>query len=318
MIEVQGVSKRFGTIQAVRDVSFRVEPGEALGFLGPNGAGKTTTMRLLTGFYPPTGGQVRVAGLDVFEHAQEVRRKIGYLPENVPLYGEMTVREYLDFVAEIKGLKRSARSRAVDRIMETCSITDMARRFIRKLSKGYRQRVGLAQALIGDPEILILDEPTIGLDPRQINEIRNLIRGFAGEKTLILSTHILPEVSMICQRVVIIDQGLVVAEGSPENLSARVTGANRLWLRVGGPDDEIRARLARLSGVVSVVAGDDAGSFIVETESEVRPEMAQFICNAGWDLFEMTPRTASLEDVFLNLVTQETPAANRTEGLGDE
>ena len=207
MIEVDHISKSFGPVQAVRDVSFTVRAGEILGFLGPNGAGKTTTMRILTGFHPPSGGSARVCGLDVSEDSLAVRRKIGYLPENVPLYGDMTVSGYLKFVAEVKGVPRSRRKSDIGQALASCGLSTVESRLIKKLSKGYRQRVGLAQALIGDPEALILDEPTIGLDPRQIGEIRELIKSFAGRKTVILSSHILPEVALTCQRVVIVNQG---------------------------------------------------------------------------------------------------------------
>ena len=308
MIEVDHISKHFGTISAVRDISFNVNRGEILGFLGPNGAGKTTTMRILTGFYPPSTGSARVAGLDVVENSLEVRRKIGYLPENVPLYGEMTVGDYLKFVSEVKEVDRSKRRSAVEQAMETCQIKDMRHRFIRKLSKGYRQRVGLAQALIGDPEILILDEPTIGLDPRQIREIRNVIKSFAGEKTVILSTHILPEVSMTCQRVVIVNQGRVAAEDSPQNLSAAISGANLVRLRVGGPEEAVKARLSEVPGVTGVTGSDSV--YLVEAEETARPQLASVITHSGWDLFEMTPQSATLEDVFLNLMTTEEEAAN--------
>jgi ABC-2 type transport system ATP-binding protein len=217
----------------------------------------------------------------------------------------MRVSDYLRFVAELKGLPRSKRTNSVGEVVEACVLVDVADWYIKKLSKGYRQRVGLAQALIGDPEVLILDEPTIGLDPRQINEIRNLIRSFAGRKTMILSTHILPEVSMTCQRVVIINHGMVVAEDTPENLSTKLTGYHRVRLRVGGPEEEVRARLSDVSGVRQVVPDDSCQALLVETETEVRPQLAAAICASGWDLFEMTPLTISLEDVFLNLVTSE-------------
>ena len=305
MIEVDHISKYFGPIPAVRDVSFCVSPGEILGFLGPNGAGKTTTMRILTGFYPPTHGSARVAGLDVFEDSLAVRKKIGYLPENVPLYGEMTVRDYLGFVAEVKGVARSKRTGVLGRAVEDCRLDGVTGRYIKKLSKGYRQRVGLAQALIGDPEILILDEPTIGLDPKQINDIRNLIKGFAGRKTVILSTHILPEVSMTCQRVVIINEGRVVAEDTPQNLSAQLGAAGRVRIRVSGPAEDIQAELAGLPGVLSLTKGQGEEEFIVEAEEEIRPQLAVAVCAAGWDLYELTPVTASLEEVFLKVVTEE-------------
>ncbi|MFH1091163.1 MAG: ABC transporter ATP-binding protein [Pseudomonadota bacterium] len=313
MIEVEHVSKNFGPIQAVRDISFHVDTGEILGFLGPNGAGKTTTMRILTGFYPPSSGRARVAGLDVLENSLAVRKKIGYLPENVPLYGEMAVEEYLRFVSEVKGVPRLKRTEAVGRAMEYCRLEEVKRRYIRKISKGFRQRVGLAQALIGDPEVLILDEPTLGLDPRQINEIREVIKGFAGEKTVILSTHILPEVSMTCQRVVIVDKGRVAAEDTPANLSLRLAGASRIKMRLSGPPDEILSRLSGLPGVLRVDRGDGQGLYLIEVGSEVRdeagPGLARAVCAWGWDLYEMTPLTVTLEDVFLKLVTREEETA---------
>ena len=305
MIEVEHISKSFGSVQAVRDVSFRVEAGETLGFLGPNGAGKTTTMRILTGFHPASGGKARVGGLDVFEDSLAVRRKLGYLPENVPLYPEMTAEGYLRFVAEIKGVRRKDMTVRVGEAMEMTGIESMKRRRIGKLSKGYRQRVGLAQALIGDPEVLILDEPTIGLDPRQINEIRNVIKSFAGRKTVILSTHILPEVSMTCQKVVIINQGRVVAEGTPENLSTQLSPMDRVRLTVDGPADLVTAGLRGLNGVTAVEPLEIPGAYIVECPSEVRPALASKVLSSGWSLHEMTPLTATLEDVFLNLVTRE-------------
>jgi ABC-2 type transport system ATP-binding protein len=305
MIEVDHLAKYYGPVQAVRDISFRVEKGEILGFLGPNGAGKTTTMRVLTGFYPPNQGSAKVAGLDVLENPLAVRKKIGYLPENVALYGDMPVDKYLWFVAEVKGVGRAKRAEQVGSAMDACQLNAMSKRYIKKLSKGYRQRVGLAQALIGDPEVLILDEPTIGLDPRQINEIRNLIKGFAGEKTVILSTHILPEVSMTCQRVVIVNQGMVVAEDTPENLSAQLSEADRVRMRVVGPRDEIKDALEKVPGVTGVAFGETDDLFFVDSKAEARPQMASTVCSSGWDLLEMTPQFASLEDVFLKLVTSE-------------
>lgn len=308
MIEVDHVSKSFGGIHAVRDVAFNVADGEILGFLGPNGAGKTTTMRMLTGFFPPTSGTARICGIDVQDDPIGVRKKIGYLPENVPLYGEMTVSEYLGFVAEIKGVAGSKRAASIGEAMEACQLTDVKNRFIKKLSKGYKQRTGLAQALIGDPEVLILDEPTIGLDPRQITEIRNLIKSFAGLKTVILSTHILPEVSMTCQRVVIVNNGMVVAEDTPRNLSAQLSGGDRVRLRVGAQKEDVLDKLNSIEGVRRIGTNGD-GEFIVDAGEETRPQIAAAICSSGWDLYEMSPIAASLEDVFLNLVTSEEEAA---------
>ena len=221
MIKVEGLTKRYGDVTAIEDLSFQVEKGEIVGFLGPNGAGKTTTMRIITGFLPSTDGTVSVAGHDIFEKPMEVKKKIGYLPEHPPLYADMTVAGYLKFVSKIKGVPRSARADAIDRMVERCGLKDVRKKIIGKLSKGYRQRVGLAQAMIHDPEVLILDEPTIGLDPKQIIEIRELVKSLAGDQTIILSTHILPEVTMICQRCLVINQGRIVADDSLEALTAQ-------------------------------------------------------------------------------------------------
>ena len=221
MIKVEGLTKRYGDVTAVEDISFQVKKGEIVGFLGPNGAGKTTTMRIITGFLPSTDGTVTVSGFDIFEQPMEVKRRIGYLPEHPPVYGDMTVEGYLKFVAKIRGVPRSGREEAMDRVISHCGLKAACNTIIGKLSKGYKQRVGLAQAMIHDPEVLILDEPTIGLDPKQIIEIRELIKSLAGEQTIILSTHILPEVTMICQRCLIIDRGRIVADDSMENLTAQ-------------------------------------------------------------------------------------------------
>ena len=221
MIKVEGLTKRYGDVTAIEDLSFQVEKGEIVGFLGPNGAGKTTTMRIITGFLPSTDGTASVAGHDIFEKPMEVKNKIGYLPEHPPLYADMTVAGYLKFVSKIKGVPRSARADAIDRMVERCGLKDVRKKIIGKLSKGYRQRVGLAQAMIHDPQVLILDEPTISLDPKQIIEIRELVKSLAGDQTIILSTHILPEVTMICQRCLIIDQGRIVADDSLEALTAQ-------------------------------------------------------------------------------------------------
>ncbi len=260
MIEVQHVSKRYGRVTAVDDVSFRVERGEILGFLGPNGAGKTTTMRILTGYMPATEGKALVAGFDVFESPLEAKRRTGYLPETPPLYPDMTVREYLDFVARIKGVAPGERKARVTSVMQKTHVADMADRHCSKLSKGYKQRVGLAQALIHNPEVLILDEPTAGLDPKQIIETRQLIRGLAGNHTIVLSTHILPEVAQTCQRVVIINKGRVVAVDTPENLTARLTGAETMFVQIDAPGTDIGAEagpaLASIPGVTRVVASD--------------------------------------------------------------
>src|SRR5436190_5195222 len=264
MIEVQHLTKRYGRVTAVDDLTFKVERGEILGFLGPNGAGKTTTMRILTGYMPATEGKAVVAGFDVFEQPLEAKRRTGYLPETPPLYPEMTVREYLTFVARIKGVPRPGRKARIDEMMEKTRIADMANRSCGKLSKGYRQRVGLAQALMHNPDVLILDEPTAGLDPKQIIETRQLIKGLAGDHTIILSTHILPEVSQTCQRVVIINRGKVVAVDTPDNLTARLRGSETMYVHVDAPGANVEATLATVPGVTRVTPADqrtESGAF---------------------------------------------------------
>jgi ABC-2 type transport system ATP-binding protein len=309
VIEVEHLTKRYGTVTAVDDISFRVNKGEILGFLGPNGAGKTTTMRVLTGYMPATDGRAAVAGYDVFDHPIEAKLRTGYLPETPPLYPDMTVREYLNFVAKIKGVAPKDRAARVDQVMTRTWVTDMANRACGKLSKGYRQRVGLAQALIHNPEVLILDEPTAGLDPKQINETRRLIKALAGDHTIILSTHILTEVEQTCQRVVIINKGKVVAEDTPENLTRRLRGSATMFVQVDGDRAaEAQAALARVDGVARVTATDASGTaFEVESESgrDVRRELASAVIGGGWGLVELRPMRLSLEDVFLSLTTEE-------------
>ena len=312
MIEVQHLTKRYGPVTAVDDVSFTVERGEILGFLGPNGAGKTTTMRVLTGYMPPTGGKAIVAGYDVFEQPIEAKRRTGYLPETPPLYPDMTVREYLTFVSKIKGVARADRKARVDEMMRKTHISDMANRHCGKLSKGYRQRVGLAQALMHNPEVLILDEPTAGLDPKQIIETRQLIRGLAGDHTIILSTHILPEVSQTCQRVVIINHGKVVAVDTPEKLTSRLRGSETMYLQVDADGADAASVLQRVSGVTRVGVSETRGTaigFEVDSEAgrDVRRELAAAVVSRGWGLLEMRPMRMSLEDVFLSLTTEEVP-----------
>ena len=308
MIEVQHVSKRYGRVTAVDDVSFRVERGEILGFLGPNGAGKTTTMRILTGYMPASEGKAIVAGFDVFASPLEAKRRTGYLPETPPLYPDMTVREYLDFVGRIKGVAPKERKARVDEVMRKTHVHDMADRHCSKLSKGYKQRVGLAQALIHNPEVLILDEPTAGLDPKQIIETRQLIRGLAGSHTIVLSTHILPEVAQTCQRVVIINKGRVVAVDTPENLTNRLTGAETMFIQVDAPAGEAGPALASIPGVTRVVASDGGGTFEVESENgaDIRRELARTVVTRGWGLLELRPMRMSLEEIFLQVTTDET------------
>jgi ABC-2 type transport system ATP-binding protein len=310
VIEVQHITKRYGRVTAVDDVSFRVERGEILGFLGPNGAGKTTTMRILTGYMPATEGRAAVAGFDVFDKPIEAKKRTGYLPETPPLYPDMSVREYLDFVSRIKGVPPKERRERVTGVMQKTHIADMNDRHCGKLSKGYRQRVGIAQALIHNPEVLILDEPTAGLDPKQIIETRQLIRSLAGDHTIVLSTHILPEVSQTCQRVVIINKGRVVAIDTPDNLTARLRGAETMLVQVDAPGADVTAALAGIPGVTRVGASDQrgaAGAFEVESEHgrDVRREIARTIVTSGWGLLELRPMRMSLEDIFLQLTTDE-------------
>ena len=314
MIEVQHLTKRYGRVTAVDDVSFKVEPGEILGFLGPNGAGKTTTMRILTGYMPATEGRATVAGYDVFTHPIEAKRRTGYLPETPPVYPDMTVREYLDFVARIKGVPGAGRKARIDTVMERTHVADMANRHCGKLSKGYRQRVGLAQAIIHNPEVLILDEPTAGLDPKQIIETRDLIRSLAGDHTIVLSTHILPEVSQTCQRVVIINKGRVVAVDSPDNLTARLRGTETLYVQVDAAGADIASVLTGVAGVTRVTAADmrtGSGAFEIESERgrDIRRDVAREVVTRGWGLLELRPMRLSLEEVFLQVTTEEVEAA---------
>ena len=311
MIEVQQLTKQYGDFTAVNNISFKVERGEILGFLGPNGAGKTTTMRVLTGYMPPTEGKAIVAGYDVQEKPLEAKKRTGYLPETPPLYPDMTVREYLTFCSRIKGVASADRKARIGVVMERTRISDMANRQCGKLSKGYRQRVGLAQALLHNPDVLILDEPTAGLDPKQINETRKLIRELAGDHTIVLSTHILPEVSQTCQRVVIINKGRVVAVDSVENLTARAAGTgNAAYVQIDAGGADPTPVLQAVSGVSAVVASNTAdrpGGFDVRSESgrDVRRELAAAIVSRGWGLLELRPVRKSLEDVFINLTTEE-------------
>ena len=307
MIEVERLTKLYGHLPALREVSFRVEQGEIVGFLGPNGAGKTTTLRILTCFIPPTSGFARIAGLDCREHPLEVRAKIGYLPETISLYSDMTVRRFLAFAASAKGVPRSRRGHELERVMARCSIKEVESRIIGHLSKGYRQRLGIAQALINDPPILILDEPTIGLDPAQIVEIRTLIKELAGECTIILSSHILPEVSQICQRILVINRGQIVATDTPANLTGQLRRTLQLRLQIEGPDAEIREELVAVKGVLRVQPGDGPSSFLVETDrhEDLRPELARRVVARGWQLRELRTQELSLEEIFMELVTEE-------------
>ncbi len=315
MIEVQHLTKRYGRVTAVDDVSFRVEKGEILGFLGPNGAGKTSTMRVITGYMPPSEGKAIVAGFDVFTHPLEAKKRTGYLPETPPLYPDMTVREYLTFAARIKAgeLSTADRKTRVEQVMKKTHVDDMANRQCGKLSKGYRQRVGIAQALVHDPEVLVLDEPTAGLDPKQITETRELIRGLGGNHTIVLSTHILPEVAQTCARVVIINKGKVVAVDTPENLTHELKGAAALYVQVGSQQDATSV-LSGVAGVRSVTMADRHEEFVgyeveAEPNRDVRTDVARAVVNGGLGLLELRPMRMSLEEIFLQLTTEDQPTA---------
>jgi ABC-2 type transport system ATP-binding protein len=299
MIEVDGLTKSYGDVPAIRGVSFRVERGEVIGFLGPNGAGKTTTLRILTCFMPASSGSARVDGIDCAEAPLEVRRRIGYLPENNPLYPESTVRRFLAFVAQAKGLPRAMRRSEVDRVIQLCGIESVADRI----------RVGLAQSLIGDPPILVFDEPTLGLDPTQIIEIRTLIQKLAGDRTILLSSHILPEVSQVCKRVIIINQGRILASDTPANLVSRMGRTGRILARVRGPAEEIRRALEDLAGVRGVAASGNEFTLDTDPDRDPRGDVARAVVERGWELLELRAGDVSLEDVFLHLVTEEGEAA---------
>ncbi len=311
MIEVAGMTKRYGDRAAVDGIDFSVSRGEILGFLGPNGAGKTTTMRILTGYVPPTSGTARVAGFDVQEHPIEAKRRIGYLPEHPPLYGDMLVRPFLRFVATIRGVPRKEIGARVDRAIERCGLPPVAGRLIGNLSKGFQQRVGLAQAILHEPDVLILDEPTVGLDPSQIREIRQLIKSFAGAQTVILSTHILAEVTMTCNRVLIINEGKIAADQTLEQLAARGERTRRVALRLARAGDGVEGTIRAIPGVLAVIReGGQDGAFVVETEGtrDVREQIAQAAVTHGWGLLEMRPITLSLEDIFIRIIRGEEAA----------
>jgi ABC-2 type transport system ATP-binding protein len=305
-IEVKNLTKTYGNLEALRDVSFEVKKGEILGFLGPNGAGKTTTMRILTGYMPATSGTARIAGYDIFTQSIDARRRIGYLPESVPLYPEMSVYDYLDFAARLRGV--SERDKAVERAMDLTNIGERADTLIGKLSKGYRQRVGIAQALVHEPDVLILDEPTIGLDPKQIIDVRNLIKSLGEQHTVLLSTHILPEVGQTCSRVLIINDGKIVAEDTPQRLGARVRSAEHVHLQVAKPAPEIPSELQKIKGVLGVQPKDPStGTFEIETtlNTDRRADIAAMAVQRGWGVLELRPADLSLEEVFLKLTTEE-------------
>lgn len=305
MIEISQLAKNFGEIAAVRGIDFTVRPGDVLGFLGPNGAGKSTTMKILSCFIPPTTGSASVAGFDAVSQSIEVRRRVGYLPENNPLYTEMRVEEFLKFRAAIKGVAGRDRARAVDATLDKCSLQDVRRRIIGQLSKGYRQRVGMADAIVHDPDVVILDEPTIGLDPNQVRHIRDVIRELGEKHTVILSTHILSEVEKMCGRVLIINRGKLVANGRPGDIVQQLTATGRVRLDVRGAADGAKEALEKVPGVRSVVTVDrgDVRSFLIEGKDtrDVRPELVRVAAQAGWDVVELTLERVSLEDAFVEL-----------------
>ena len=305
MIEVEHLTKSYGRGNAVSDISFKVNKGEIVGFLGPNGAGKTTTMRIITGYLPATSGAARVAGFDVAEQSMEVRKRIGYLPEVPPLYPEMSVRDYLEFIARIKGVATADIASRSAYAMEATALTDRAEDLIKRLSRGYKQRVGIAQAIVHDPAVVILDEPTNGLDPNQIIEVRNLINQLAGEHTIILSTHILKEVEETCQRVVIINKGQIVAEDTPQNLSKQRAGSERTHLLIKGEAEAVKAMLTAIEGVSNVEASEKEGLLDVMVENpagtDLRSQLAARIISGGFELYELRSESLSLEDVFRQL-----------------
>ncbi|MGE5073035.1 MAG: ABC transporter ATP-binding protein [Anaerolineae bacterium] len=304
MIRVEGLTKDYGARRAISNLSFEANQGEIVGFLGPNGAGKTTTMRILTGFMPPTEGTATVAGYDVMSESLEVRKRVGYLPETVPLYTDMTAYEYLKFMADLRQIPNS--SERAEEALEMVGLENRAESYISSLSKGMRQRVGLAQALIHHPEVLILDEPTIGLDPGQVVEVRKIIREMGKQRTVLLSTHILSEAQQVCDRVLIINKGHIIAEDTPQNLQARLVGSERASLRVRGDSDGLAKVVNKVKGVESVHGGDDGMvEFQFAPGQDVRPEVAKAVINAGFDLLELRPVGMSLEEIFLELTRED-------------
>jgi ABC-2 type transport system ATP-binding protein len=307
LIDVKGLTRYYGEKRAISDVTFHVNKGEVLGLLGPNAAGKTTTMRILTCYMPPTSGTATVGGYDILEQSLEVRKIIGYLPENPPLYTDMVVHDYLTFVSHLKGVEKNRIKSEVDSVIEKTNLGDVRNRIIGKLSKGYKQRVGLAQALLNNPQIVILDEPTVGLDPKQIIEIRQLIKGLSGEHTVILSSHILPEIEQTCERVVIINEGKVVAEDTVENLTNRMRGVQRINLQVEGDQDAVKKALQSVDAIqkMNVTMKDNVCEVEVESPQDIRKDLARVIVNNGLGLLELSTERFTLEEIFLHLTTKE-------------
>lgn len=316
MIEAEGLTKFYGSLPAIRDVTFQVRKGEVVGFLGPNGAGKSTTMRILTCYMPPSNGVARIDGMDCFEKSLDVRKLVGYLPENVPLYADLTVRGFLQFAAGAKGMEARKVGHEVARVVDTCGLDKVSHRIIGHLSKGYRQRVGLAQALLHNPPVLILDEPTIGLDPTQIIEIRKLIQDLREEHTVLLSSHILPEVAQICQRVLIINKGQIVATDSPANLTHQLQKSSEISLQIEGNVSDLVAVIREMEGVQGVVFEEGSQDRLrVETDRshDLRPDIARAVVSRGMDLLELKLVDLSLEDIFMQLVTEEITEPSREE-----
>lgn len=305
MIKIEGVTKRYGQTVAVRKISFSVERGEILGFLGPNGAGKTTTMRIITGYFPPTDGNVWVAGLSVLDDPIEVKRQIGYVPETPAMYYDMRTTDYLKFIGAVKGVPRARIKERLERTVERCALTTVVNRRVGELSRGFKQRVALGQALINDPPVLVLDEPTTGLDPKQIYEIRQLIKSMAGERTVILSTHILPEVSMTCSKVVIINEGEIIAVDTTENIGKSLAHTHQIELVARGPSRKIVQAVSTVEGVGRVEQTGETYTVEMEKDKDLRSQIAKRVVEGGFELLELRSRSMSLEDVFLKLVTEE-------------
>lgn len=310
MIQVEGLTKYYGNYKAIDSLSFHADAGEIVGFLGPNGAGKTTTMRILTGYMPPSEGHASVAGFDVYEDSLEVRRRIGYLPETVPLYKEMSVWQYVDYMAALHGMRGKEREDRVEEVLDKVGLLERSDSMIDSLSKGMKQRVGLAQALVHRPKVLILDEPTIGLDPRQVREVRELIREVGEDRTVLLSTHILSEVSQLCSRILVINKGRIVAEDDPETLAARLQGAQRFFVRVGNADpQDVAQTIKALPNVIEAYATERGVEVTGQKDSDARPGVAATVVGQGWDLLELQPMGMSMEDIFMELTTDDTEMA---------
>lgn len=302
MIEISNLTKSYGPLRAIDQLNFKVNKGEIVGFLGPNGAGKSTTMKIITGYMPPSDGMVKVSGFDVFDNPIEVKKRIGYLPETPPLYADMYVQDYLQYVAKLKGVPHSKIKSLVDKSLEKSNLKDVRRRMIRNLSKGFKQRVGIAQAIVSDPEILILDEPTVGLDPKQVAEIRTLIRSLAGHHTVILSTHILPEVQAICQRIIIINKGKIVAEDTLEGLNRRMSGATRIVLKVKRPSSDFEKSLSGVNGIVHVSGGQGLYNLDI-SDANAAEKIAEHVVKSNAGLLEMKSQDMNLEDIFIKLTS---------------